>query len=218
MKPFAIFATALLATAATGASAATLPTPIVESFAAVSGGETRVSVTADLEGLGLTPGLLGTASIVDTDGLVISFPITGGELDADLAGTIEHEGSGVSLTAGDVVLNLQNFVIDTTASSIFGDVSFADTSLMDVSLFTFDLSALEDDDSISDLDDPDIELFISAAAAGVLTELFGAPDLTGATFGFAATAPDLAVDVPAPGALGLLGLGVLAIGFARRRA
>ncbi|MGB3722607.1 MAG: hypothetical protein WA979_07295 [Pacificimonas sp.] len=183
----------------------------------VDGGETRVAVTADLAGLGLTAGLLGDATLVDTDVLTVSFPITGGELDADLAGQILHEGSGVSLTGGDVILNLENFIIDTTASSIFGDVSFGDTSLEDVALFSFDLSMLGDDDAIDDLDDPDIELFFTAASAGVLTDLFAAPDLTGATFGFAATAPEIAAAVPAPGAFGLLGLGILAIGVARRR-
>ena len=86
------------------------------SATAVVGGDTRVAFSSLISGL--EAGLLGSATLVGgTPGLTVNFNITGGDLDPALAGTIRHDGSGVSLSNGTNTLALTNFVIDTTAMS-----------------------------------------------------------------------------------------------------
>lgn len=184
--------------------------------ATIVGGETRVEVTADLAALGLTPGIIGTASIVSGSPLTVAFPITGGSLDGALAGSILHEGSGVSLTAGGNSLALTNFIIDTVGQRILGDAALNGSALAeDLSLFTFDLSTITVD-QLLDLDNPALGLFFTAEAAGALTSVFGAPDLTGAQFGLAATSPVLAA-VPEPSTWAMLIVGFGLAGTAVRR-
>lgn len=178
-------------------------------------GETRVRVTADLAGLGLTPSLVGTASIAsDPNGLVISFPVTGGQLDG-LEGTIEHEGSGVSLTAGATTVTVGNFIIDTVNEVILGDVELNGARIADdLGLFSFDLSSINPA-QLTILNQQFLALIITPALAGALTDVFGAPDLAGAVFGFASTRPQ---EVPLPAAAWLFIAGAGALGFARRKA
>ena len=96
----------------TSSSASATPEPIA-SIASLTGVDTEVTVDAGfldaLTSLGLTPGVVGTATL--TDG-VLAFPITGGNVDyydpeqsyrPFVQGSIEHEGSGFSLTAGSTV-------------------------------------------------------------------------------------------------------------------
>ncbi len=155
-------------------SAAAAPLPLI-------GDDTRVRITADLDGLGLTPGLTGTAAFVGSD---INFDITGGELDG-LAGEILHEGSGVSLTAGGTSVFAGNFIIDTVNQQLLGDVSVGPDQMTaavvgdDLPLFTFDLSTVSVD-QLTDLSEPLLALIITDTLAGALTDVFGAPDLAGA--------------------------------------
>lgn len=183
--------------------------------ATLVGGATRVQVTADLAALGLTPGVLGTASIVSGSPLTVAFPITGGSLSGSLAGFILHEGSGVSLTAGSNTLALTNFIIDTVGQRILGDAALNGTSLAtDLPIFTFSLASVTPAE-LTNLSAPALSLLISSQAAGALTTVFGAPDLTGAQFGLAATAPTTAVPEPASWALLIIGFGL--VGAAHRR-
>ena len=114
------------------ASAEADPEPLA-SIPALDGVDTQVTLDQGfvdaLGTLGLTPGVTGTATLVDG---ALHFPITGGNVDyydpaedyrPYVQGTIEHEGSGFSLTAGDTVVELTNFTIDPGTSELFGDVT-----------------------------------------------------------------------------------------------
>lgn len=192
--PAALAAAAALAFAASSAQAASLP--IIGNF-------TEVEVTADLAGLGLTAAAFGSAT---ASGAVFTFPVTGGVVDS-ISGDalVEHDGSGVALTAGAFSAFVGNFLIDTGAATVFGDGAvLGGAGFTSAPLFTFGTGEAL----------PGVELLISPALAGALSAVFGAPDLTGATFGYAR--PDLAVvPVPAAGLLLLSALG--ALGALRRR-
>jgi hypothetical protein len=193
--------------------------PLAASAAPVTGGETRVEVTADVAGLGLTPGLLGSASLVSAAPLTVAFPVTGGEL-AGLSGSIAHDGSGLSLSNGATTLALENFLIDTVAQTIFGDVSVNGAlAAADAAIFSFDLSLLPPDADITDLANPSLPLLVTGTAADLLVSLFALPDLAGVQFALAATAPELAIDIdePAVAALFASGLGLLGLVALRRR-
>lgn len=187
--------------AMTGAAAAA---PVVD-------GITVVNVTADLSAL--SPATLGSGS-VNGDGF-LEFPITGGDLNG-LAGTIEHNGSGVSLSAGGDVLNLENFVINTTTQELLGDVSVNGSFVTNAALFTFDVTQLAQIDDLFNTGNPSLELRFSAAAASTLFNVFGVSGLEGEIFGLAATAPRVS-DVPIPAAYGLFVIGASAVGWASRR-
>ena len=88
------------------------PTPLA-SIPELAGVDTQVTLDAGfveaITGLGLTPGVTGTATL--TDG-VLAFPITGGNVDyydpaedyrPYVQGSISHDGSGITLTGGDKV-------------------------------------------------------------------------------------------------------------------
>ncbi|WP_254189517.1 hypothetical protein [Nocardia noduli] len=83
--------------------------------------------TDALSTLGLTPGVLGSATLAD--GSVV-FPITGGNVKYYTPGTvnpyvqgnIKHTGSGLSLTAGSTTVELTDFDIDPGTSVLYGDV------------------------------------------------------------------------------------------------
>jgi hypothetical protein len=80
-----------------------------------------------LTSLKLTPGTVGTAKL--EDGSLI-FPITGGnvtvfkpgQVSPYVIGQIQHEGSGLSLTAGGTKVELTNFNVDPGVSRVYGDV------------------------------------------------------------------------------------------------
>lgn len=194
--PAALAALTLLMVASLPAKAVTLP---------LIGVATEVEVTADLAGLGLTPAPFGSASAT---GAIFTFPVTGGTLDTITGNAlVEHNGSGVALTAGAISAFVGNFLIDTSVATVFGDGAvLGGAGFLGAPLFTFgEGTAL-----------PGIELLITDTLAGVLSGVFGAPDLTGATFGYAR--PDLAaVPLPAAGWLLLTGLGALGARSLRRR-
>ncbi|CAB4716917.1 MAG: hypothetical protein F2667_09205 [Actinobacteria bacterium] len=82
-----------------------------------------------LGSLGLTPGVTGTAKLTDSGSLV--FPITGGnvsvftpgEVSPYVIGQIQHEGSGLTLSAGGTTVRLSNFNVDPGVSRVYGDVA-----------------------------------------------------------------------------------------------
>jgi hypothetical protein len=110
------------------------PEPIASLPAIPAGGSTAVALDADfvaaLGTLGLTPGTIGGATLADGS---ISFPITGGTVTVFdkssgykpyVQGTLLHQGSGLSLTAGATVVELTNFTVDPgTPARLFGDVT-----------------------------------------------------------------------------------------------
>lgn len=76
--------------------------------------------------LGLSPGVTGTGT--PTDGSV-HFPITSGSVvywspksnyRPEIQGIIQHDGSGLSLTAGSTVVGLSNFIINLGNSQLYG--------------------------------------------------------------------------------------------------
>ncbi len=81
-----------------------------------------------LTSLKLTPGVVGTAKL--TAGSLV-FPITGGnvtvfkpgQVSPYVIGQVQHEGSGLSLTAGSTKVELTNFNVDPGVSRVYGDVS-----------------------------------------------------------------------------------------------
>ena len=173
------------APAATSEAPAADPSPLA-SIPALDGVDTQVTLDQGfvdaLTSLGLTPGVLGTATL--TDG-VLAFPITGGNVDyydpaesyrPYVQGSISHDGSGISLTAGDIVVELSDFRIDPGTSQLFGTV-MANGALVaeDVYIFNLDGSTLNpletDADGNAVLEGTTV--LISPDAAGLLNETFG---------------------------------------------
>jgi len=114
-------------------SAASTPAATIADLS--NGVDTQVAVDASfveaLTTLGLTPGVVGTAGFDAATG-TFSFPITGGNVDyygpdSDVRpyvqGEIDHDGSGLSLTAGDTVVELTDFRIDPGESKLYGTVT-----------------------------------------------------------------------------------------------
>jgi len=195
---------------------ALLALPVAASATAVVGGNTRVAFGPAISGL--EAGLTGTASLVGGEGgLTVNFGITGGDLDGSLAGTIRHDGSGITLSNGINTLGLGNFVIDTTSGFLLGDASLNGTGLgTALQLFSFDLGTVSVA-QLTDLGNPLLSLFITSTASGALTAAFGLADTTGVVLGAAATAPQLAAAVPEPESWALLVVGFGIVGAIMRR-
>jgi len=178
--------TAAAPAATTGSSSA--PSSAVEaplaSIPALSGVDTSVLLDADfaaaLGTLGLTPGVVGTATLEEG---ALHFPITGGNVDyfdpngtvrPYVQGSIEHDGSGFSLTAGDTVVDLTNFTIDPATSELFGDVAVnGETAATQVKVFdlyggTLEPLQMDGDNAIL----TGTTVHISAEAAGLLNSTF----------------------------------------------
>ncbi len=189
----------------------------------IMGGQTNVEVTAPLADLGITPALLG-GELVSAEPLTLGFDITGGDLDfSTLAGTIEHEGSSISLTgdmgndddSDDVTVVLSDFMINTGTAILSADVNGGGM----VDLFSLDLTGL-DAAAVTDLSNPQISLNFLDAASGLLEDTFGLEEgtLMGAQFGLAATAPmAMSADVSEPALFGALAGGFFGLAMYRRR-
>jgi hypothetical protein len=112
-------------------SSASAPKPVA-AIDALSGKDTAIALdkgfTDALTSLKLTPGVVGDAQL-ESGSLI--FPITGGNVTVFKPGTvspyvigqIQHEGSGLSLTAGDTKVELTNLNVDPGVSRVYGDVS-----------------------------------------------------------------------------------------------
>ena len=166
------------------------PEPLA-SIPALDGVDTQVTLDQGfvdaLGSLGLTPGVLGGATL--TDG-VLAFPITGGNVDyydpeedyrPYVQGSVEHDGSGISLTAGDTVVELTDFRIDPGTSQLFGTVTANGEEVgQDIYIFNLDgttLNPLETDaDGNAVLEGTTV--LISPDAAGLLNDTFGTDAVT----------------------------------------
>ncbi len=122
----------------------------------------------------VTPGVLG----MHGDELQAAFPIVGGLR----GGIIKHTG-GLSLTADDTVLTLTRYAIDSNTGQLIASASVNGAEVGRVPLF--DLGGAPPANGCG----ATASLALSSDAAGALTAVFGAPDLTGADFGTACVAP-----------------------------
>jgi len=187
-----------------------LAVPLGASAAAITGNTTRVELTAAgaLASLGVAVQPVGTATL-EAAGPTAVFPITGGTID-DVTGDllVEHDGSGLSLGVGTDNILLLNFLIDSAAATIFGDVV-----LVEDIAGTLSASALNDIDLFSL--DADLNVFLTATASGALNALFGTALPTGLKIGEASL--DVAA-VPIPAAVMLFGSALAGMLALRRRA
>jgi hypothetical protein len=158
----------------------------------LTGVDTTVALNEDflaaLESLKVAPGVVGDAQLKGAD---VSFPITGGDVKyydpaSDVRpfvqGIIEHDGSGLSLTAGKTTVELTDFVIDPGTSVLTGTVTAnGEEAATDAPLFDLDGSTLEplisNEDGSATLTGTTV--LLTEDAAGLLNETFGIEDLTG---------------------------------------
>ena len=169
------------------------PEPIASLPAIPAGGTTAVALDADfvaaLGTLGLTPATVGNATLADGS---VSFPITGGTVtvfDKDsgyrpyVQGTLLHQNSGLSLTAGGTTVELTNFTVDPgTPARLFGDVSVnGEQAVASAPLFDLNGSTLNpismDAEGNAVLQGTTVEL--SPEAAELLNTTFGTDALAG---------------------------------------
>ncbi len=200
--------------AAVATTCTLLATPALAQSLPIIGGVTSVTLTSApaLTGLGLGVGGLGSAIISPgSAGTPLAyFPVTGGSIDTvSFAGSIEHAGSGLSLSTAAVTLNLTNFVIDTVGGTLSGNAAVGSTALGVVPLFNLGSSGV----AVAPF-----SLSLTSAAAGALTALFGVPDLTGFRIGDANTIPVTVVPEPATVLTMLAGLGLIGVMLRRRQA
>jgi len=192
----AVVGTMLLLVAVAGrVQAAALP--IVDGFTSV-----KLTSFASLAGLGIGVGGLGAATVSPgSDGTPLAyFPVTGGSIDTgSFAGTIEHVGSGLSLTKGATTVNLEDFTIYTAGLKLDGLVNGGGP----VQLFDIGLSG-----------SPFLpfELKLSSTAGAALAGAFGIPNLTGTVIGLANSVP-VTTAVPEPSSYAMLAAGLAAIAW-----
>ena len=163
-------------------SSSSAPEPVA-AIEALTGQSTAIALdkgfTDALTSLKLTPGVVGDAKL--EDGSLI-FPITGGnvtvfkpgEVSPYVIGQIQHEGSGLSLTAGGTTVELTNFNVDPGVSRVYGDVSVnGKTAATSAFLFQLDgrtLKPLQTEGNTAILEGTKVE--ISDVAAPLLNKTF----------------------------------------------
>ncbi len=128
-------------------------------------------------GLGLTPAAVAPG-VLGGNPLQASFPIVGNSK----GGVITHAG-GLSLTAGSTSLALTNYNIDTNTGVLTAVAALNGSVVGRIPLFDLGSAPAQSGCAAT------AELTLDTAAAGALTAIFGAPDLTGADFGSACVAP-----------------------------
>jgi hypothetical protein len=175
------------------------PEPIASLPAIGTGGSTAVALDADfvaaLGTLGLAPGTVGDATLADGS---VSFPITGGTVTVFdkssgyrpyVQGTLLHQNSGLSLTAGATTVELTNFTVDPgTPARLFGDVSVNGTQAA-ASAPLFDLDG-------STLDPISMDATGNAVLQGTTVKLSPeAADLLNSTFSTTALAGGLVIGI-----------------------
>ncbi len=168
---------------------ASAPKPVA-AIDALQGENTKITLDQGfvdaLGSLKLTPGTVGTAKL--EEGALI-FPITGGNVTVFKPGTVspyvigqvQHEGSGLSLTAGDIKVELTNFNVDPGVSRVYGDVSVnGKLAAPNAYLFTLNgttLKPLSTEGSNAVLEGT--KVFISPVAADLLNQTFKTDAVTG---------------------------------------
>ena len=191
------------APASSSSSQASRPEPIASLPAIPAGGSTAVALDANfvsaLGTLGLTPGTIGGATLTDGS---ISFPITGGTVTVFdkssgyrpyVQGTLLHQNSGLSLTAGSTTVELTNFTVDPgTPARLFGDVAVnGQQAAASAPLFDLDGTTLNpismDSSGNAVLQGTTVKL--SPEAAGLLNQTFGTDALEGGLVIGVATIP-----------------------------
>jgi hypothetical protein len=172
---------------------ATRPEPIASLPALPAGGSTAVALdsnfVAALGTLGLTPGTIGNATLANGS---VSFPITGGTVTVFdkssgyrpyVQGTLLHQNSGLSLTAGGTTVELTNFTVDPgTPARLFGDVAVnGSQAAASAPLFDLDGTTLNpitmDSSGNAVLQGTTVKL--SPEAAGLLNKTFSTDALKG---------------------------------------
>jgi hypothetical protein len=187
----ALVATASLSVAACGSTDDTksasstshsAPKPVA-SIDSLTGNNTQVTLdkgfTDALTALKLTPGVVGTAKLVNG---ALVFPITGGnvtvfkpgQVSPYVIGQIQHEGSGLSLAAGGTKVELTNLNVDPGVSRVYGDVSLNGKPVVSSAyLFKLDgrtLKPLSTGSGTATLEGTKVE--ISPVAAPLLDKVF----------------------------------------------
>lgn len=179
-----------------GSSSSSTPQPIASikdlSEAAGSGGTTAVTLDPDtlaaLESLDVAPGVAGGATL--EDGAII-FPITGGNVSVFeegavpryVVGQVQHEASGLTLTAGDTKVTVGNFNVDPTVSLVYGDV-LAGTDVVASSIPVLRLDGRTLMTPTFDNGEAVLEgsgVFLTAGAADLLNTTFGTDALSDQT-------------------------------------
>ena len=169
------------------------PSPVAE-IDTLSGEQTAVTLdptfVEGITGLGLTPGVLGGATFDAAAGRV-AFPISGGNVtyfdpqsgvEPYVQGEILHDGSGLSLTAGETTVELTDFVVDPEESVLTGTVTAnGEVAAEDAPLFFLDGSTLNplqvnQSEGTAVLEGTTVSL--TAEAAELLNMTFGTDALT----------------------------------------
>ena len=122
------------ATSSTTSPSASATADTITAIPGLTGVGTSVALDAGtagaLKSLGVSVAPAGTATFASATSTV-TFPITSGyvEIHSDhsfkpgyILGSVEHDGSGLTLTAGSTVVTLSNFVVDPGNSVLYGTV------------------------------------------------------------------------------------------------
>lgn len=176
-----------------GVAAAQENPPPIAMIANLTGKSTSVKLdsgfTGALESLGVTPAPFGDASIADGSA---SFPITGGNVSVYkpeevlpyVQGSIEHQGSGLTLTKGDTEVILDNFVIDPGDPAVLtgrvragGQTVAESTTLFDLNGSTLKPITMDESAGTATLTGTTVTL--NAGAAEALNGAFGTDALKG---------------------------------------
>ena len=181
----AIGTTLVVAAAACSSSKSTTPAvqtaavghDTVTAIPSLSGNGTSVILDAGtvgaLKSLGVALAPAGTATF-DAGTSTITFPITSGyaEIHSDLGhvpgyivGSIEHAGSGFTLTAGTTKVSLTDFVVDPGNSVLYGTVNGATHAVPLLTLDGTNVKVSKDDSGDVVLDGTVAELTDTAATA-----------------------------------------------------
>ncbi len=153
--------------------------------------------------LKLTPGVVGDATF---EGGAATFPITGGNVTyydpaesvrPYVQGEIDHDGSGLSLSAGKTEVELTDFVIDPGTSELFGTVSAnGKVAAEDAKLFDLDgstLKPLQVDEQNGTATLEGTTVLLSDDAAALLNDTFKTDALAG---GFKIGVSEIVVALP----------------------
>ncbi len=177
------FAPIAFALAACGFALTTAAAPTLS----VSYGDTHVKLDPAFVGalttLKVTPGAIGYARLRDG---VASFPVIDGDFDFGTAkGEITHAG-GLTLKAGETLVELRDFNIDTSGPTaiLTGKVVVNDSFVARIPLFDLKLPALTlplaaPKNGWGSLQVPGVKVTLNAGAATALNSIFGVTAFTG---------------------------------------